>query len=210
MVDYYFVGPSGHKIERDNYPVGSIILPPARRGDIENLLNNEPSRIVLVDGVFDQQPAIGHREIYEAITLGWEVLGLSSMGAIRAYEMRNYGMKGIGHVYNMFVENPELTDDEVALHHIPNPIYTPITEALVNIRFIFNFFSDRHGISSEEGNIVVDKLKKFWFGDRTISQIENVMLEVDISPDKIKCFLGLIENNRVKEIDLMNFLNTKD
>ena len=71
--------------------------------DILKLLKQEfEGNIVIVDGIFQQVIAVGHAEIREALEKGIDILGMSSMGAIRAYEMRDLGMKGYGKVYDWF------------------------------------------------------------------------------------------------------------
>ncbi len=72
-----------------------IVLPPVKRGDVEKLISErEPGAMAIVDGLFQQCLSVGHAEIRSAVAAGWQVWGLSSMGAIRAYEMRNMGVRG--------------------------------------------------------------------------------------------------------------------
>ena len=61
---------------------------PIVRGDLSKLVSERPSgNIAIVDGIFHSRPAVGHAEIMDAMRCGWQVWGLSSMGAIRAVEM---------------------------------------------------------------------------------------------------------------------------
>src|SRR5207245_3105902 len=74
---------------------GIEVLPPVRRGDIEEIVSTHPPGVmVIVDGLFHQCLSVGHAEIRSAVAAGWRVWGLSSMGAIRAYEMRHLGVRG--------------------------------------------------------------------------------------------------------------------
>ncbi|MFN2530925.1 MAG: TfuA-like protein, partial [Pyrinomonadaceae bacterium] len=76
------------------------VLPPVKRGDIEKIVcMRKPAAMAIVDGLFHQCLSAGHAEIRLAVTSGWQVWGLSSMGAIRAYEMRDMGVRGYGRVY---------------------------------------------------------------------------------------------------------------
>src|SRR5207248_10056382 len=69
------------------------ILPPVKRGSVEAIVgSSDPGTMIIVDGQFHQCLSVGHVEIRVALKTGWEVWGLSSMGAIRAYEMRDLGM----------------------------------------------------------------------------------------------------------------------
>src|SRR4051812_45698286 len=100
-----FVGPTYEPIAPSRLieAAGFVPRPPASRGDIAALDDSHPGVIALIDGRFNEQLAVGHAELRRAIERGWDVWGLSSMGAIRAYEMRGLGMKGFGTVYQHFL-----------------------------------------------------------------------------------------------------------
>ena len=72
----------------------------------------------------------------DAIEQGWTVFGLCSMGAIRAYELRNFGMKGVGKVYQRFFQMEDFQDDELALFH--EPVF-PFTLPFVNFSTYSSF-----------------------------------------------------------------------
>ncbi len=110
------------------------IRSPVKRGDVEALAGVEPGVLVLVDGLFHDALAVGHIEIRNAVERGWQVWGLSSMGAIRAYEMRTLGVRGYGAVYERFYAEEDFQDDEVSLLHASAPDYTPISEPLIHLR----------------------------------------------------------------------------
>ena len=55
-----------------------------------------PDAIGIVDGFFHQQPSVWHREILYALSQGVPVFGGASMGALRAAELADYGMTGVG------------------------------------------------------------------------------------------------------------------
>ena len=71
---------------------------PAKRGDILLAVESGATVICLIDGVFHQDSAVGHREILHALKHGVRVIGASSMGALRAAEMDTFGMEGIGEI----------------------------------------------------------------------------------------------------------------
>src|SRR5476649_2546093 len=94
-ISYLFIGPSSYAIQLD-LPSNMKVMPPAKRGDIENLMAEyPPGTVVLVDGTYHSYPAVSHAEIRTAIEAGWTFWGLSSMGAIRAVELAPVGMKGM-------------------------------------------------------------------------------------------------------------------
>src|SRR5262249_38218406 len=71
------------------------LRPPAARGDVWRAMLDSPRVIVLIDGVFESQPSVWHREILEALAAGITVFGASSMGALRAVELASDGMIGV-------------------------------------------------------------------------------------------------------------------
>src|SRR5580765_2100861 len=68
------------------------VRPPIQRGDLLTLPHGDTGTLVIVYGLFQDCLAVSHAEIRDASNQGWIVWGLSSMGAIRAYEMRTMGI----------------------------------------------------------------------------------------------------------------------
>ncbi len=98
-----FAGPSAHGLAPSSLLDSATLLPPVRRGDVDRLVaGNDPGVIVICDGIFGSAAAVSHAEICNALDSGWDVWGVSSMGAIRAYELRSEGMRGFGYVYSLF------------------------------------------------------------------------------------------------------------
>ena len=94
-----FLGPSLAR-EEAKALVRCRLLPPARQGDVWKALAYRPRVLVLIDGVFELQPSVWHRELLATIDAGVTVFGASSMGALRAAEFDSHGMVGIGKVYD--------------------------------------------------------------------------------------------------------------
>ena len=120
----------------------AAFLPPARRGDVLAAIERfGPTTIGLVDGYFEQVPAVWHKELLFALSRGIRVAGASSMGALRAAELHSFGMIGVGRVFEAYVSGrflpfpePFMADDEVAVAHGPAELGYPATEAMVDIR----------------------------------------------------------------------------
>lgn len=116
-------------------------LPPARRGDIAAAVARGAETVVLIDGYFEQVPAVWHKEILWALSRGVRVCGAASMGALRAAELAPFGMLGVGRVFEAYragrfapFADPFEDDDEVAVVHGPAATGYAGTEALVDIR----------------------------------------------------------------------------
>lgn len=128
-----FTGPSLSKEEAKLIFENATYLPPIKRGDAEKALERGAKIIGIIDGVFHQDVAISPREIFEVLKKGVIVVGGSSMGALRAAELDEFGMIGVGKIYEMYKSGEIESDDEVAL--IFNPLtLEPLSEPLINIR----------------------------------------------------------------------------
>ncbi|MGH9414480.1 MAG: TfuA-like protein [Terriglobales bacterium] len=111
-------------------------LPPAAQGDVLRAALRGPEAIVLIDGQFDQVPAVWHKELLWAMQAGIHVYGSSSMGALRAAELHAFGMQGAGRIFEEFRDGRLEDDDEVAVTYAAvEGGYRATSEAMVNIRY---------------------------------------------------------------------------
>src|SRR4051794_9083188 len=101
MTDVVFVGPTmPHDAVTEALPCS--VRPPAAQGDVLRAVRAGASRIAIIDGYFENEPAVWHKEILHALSQGVPVLGAASMGALRAAELRVFGMVGVGWVYEQY------------------------------------------------------------------------------------------------------------
>jgi len=130
-----FLGPSLDLQQAQQVLPNACFHPPIQCGDMVNLLKLNPKRMIIIDGLYENTPAVWHKEILYALEQGVEVIGAASMGALRAAEMSYYGMKGVGQIYQWFESGELEDDDEVAvLHHGEQRQFSAINDAMVNIR----------------------------------------------------------------------------
>jgi hypothetical protein len=129
-----FVGPSLLPGDRDDHP-GVEWRPPAEAGDLLRLPRERPLTICLIDGYFDHRPAVRHKEILLLLSEGVRILGAASIGALRAAEMADFGMAGVGAIYRGYAGGRITGDDEVALVHGPAEWgWRPMSVPLVDVR----------------------------------------------------------------------------
>src|SRR4030095_14461617 len=128
-----FAGPS---IKRaDTAAPGVEFLPPAAEGDMYRAAWQGPRAIGLIDGYFEAQPAVWHKEILWAMSEGIHVFGAASMGALRAAELWSFGMIGVGAIFRAYRRGIINDDAEVAVLHGPAELgYPSVSEGLVNVR----------------------------------------------------------------------------
>ena len=125
-----FVGPTLPAAEAPGFEV----RPPAAQGDLYRAARTRPAAIGLIDGYFDERPAVWHKEILWALAEGIPVYGAASMGALRAAELHGFGMRGVGRIFEAYRDGQLTADDAVALvHGPPEAGYVAMSEPLVNI-----------------------------------------------------------------------------
>lgn len=129
-----FAGPTLQPGEVD-LGIETLWLPPVSQGDVFGLVRFAPRAIAIVDGYFERVPAVWHKEILWAMSNGIHVFGAASMGALRAAELHNFGMVGVGKIFEDFHNGTLTDDDEVAILHGPAEAgYPQLSEAMVDIR----------------------------------------------------------------------------
>lgn len=112
---------------------GLDLRPPAGRGSILRAVAGGAPAIGLVDGVYEYEPAVWHKEILYALSRGIPVLGAASMGALRAAECAPFGMVGIGGIFAEYASGARTADADVAVAHAPAELgFQPLSLALVD------------------------------------------------------------------------------
>lgn len=161
-----FLGPS-LDITRASDILDAEYFPPVKMGDIFRVCKQSPDAIVIIDGIFEQTPAVWHKEILYAIDKGIPVYGASSMGALRAAELDTFGMIGIGKIYEDFAAGKFEDDDEVAVVHANDGDHTVQSEAMVNIRYALNEAVRQGVIDAETENFLISEAKTTFYPERS-------------------------------------------
>jgi hypothetical protein len=128
-----FAGPSLPPSAR---PIDPCLVwrPPVQRDDIYHAALDRPTAIGIIDGRFDAVPSVRHREIAWAIERGIRVYGAASMGALRAAELADFGMKGVGRVFQWYRDGTLVDDGDVAVVHGPEELdYVQLSTPTVNL-----------------------------------------------------------------------------
>jgi hypothetical protein len=191
---------------------GVIVLPPVKRGDVTRIAQApEPGVLVIVDGYFHlENLSVGHLEMRLALKRGWEVWGLSSMGAIRAAEMHHMGVRGWGTVFERYRDDPDFRDDEVALLHEPNPPYREGTEPLVHMRAFLDDLVARGTLAGDQATGVLEELMGMWFGDRSLPRLgELISARKPELADELNAQFRNFDRFRLKALDLLSFLERR-
>ena len=153
---------------------------PIKRGDLNLALKERPNIIAIIDGVFHQNSAVGHKEILNVINSGVKVFGASSMGALRASELDTLGMVGIGYVYNQYASGEVESDDDVAVM-LDSESLQALSEPLINMKYVFTNAVNENIITENEKDELLDIAKKTYYPKRNYA---HTLSESDLDNDK--------------------------
>ncbi len=170
-----FAGPSLYGFDPPAAPGGAEAVEwrgPAAQGDVARAVVEGATAIGLVDGRYEDVAAPWHKEILYAIEAGVQIFGAASMGALRAAECAEFGMIGVGAVFERY-RSGELTDDAaVAQVHGPAELrYLPLSEALVNVEATIKRFRELRAVTEAEAAKLDASARALFFKERTYKRI---------------------------------------
>ena len=157
--------------------------PPIRHGDLYRLRASGIRKFVIIDGVFDLTTPVWHREILLLLREGCSIVGASSMGALRAVELKPYGMRGFGVVYDWYDSGVIEGDDEVALFHTDETMnFAALSQPLVNIRYNLQRAEDAGVLAANTHQVILKRIKQDYFGDRLPAALYRGIGDSDAEP----------------------------
>jgi hypothetical protein len=171
-------------------------------------LDDGVSVIGIIDGVFMGEAAVGHREIIDKLNSGVKVYGASSMGALRAAELKDFGMVGVGTIFDRYSNGDIEGDDEVALIFNPETL-EPLSEPLVNIRLNLEDAVRKGLLEGSEAARIIGCLKSLYFPKRSLSMLRGCM-ERYLASEKNRIVSDIYEHDYVdyKKEDAIELLAT--
>jgi len=201
-----FLGPSIPRLEA-GWILDADLRPPVKRGDLP-ALNDEVRVIGIIDGVFMGEAAVGHREIIDKLKCGVKVYGASSMGALRAAELKDFGMVGVGTIFDRYSKGEIEGDDEVALIFNPETL-EPLSEPLVNMRLNIENAMKKGWLEESEAVRIISCLKSLYFPKRTLKMLCDC-IERNLAHEKHRNVSDFFEHGYVdhKKEDAIELLTT--
>ena len=203
MTTCIFLGPS-LSLEDARVILPAIYLPPVRRGDVlAAVRRHDPEAIAIVDGYFEQVPAVWHKELLWTLDRGIALYGAASMGALRAAELAQFGMVGIGRIHEAYAtgrfppfDDPFGDDAEVAVVHGPAEAGYPATEALVDIRATLAAASEAGTIDAAEMRELMTAARSVFYKHRTW---RTVLDAASLPEDRLAALRDWLPRNRVRQ-----------
>lgn len=208
MIAIVFTGPSLPPSKAPVHP-GLEWRPPVRQGDVYMAAQSRPALIGIIDGYYETVATVWHKEILWAMAQGIHVYGAASIGALRAAELADFGMKGIGTIFQQFYTGALTGDDEVAVLHGPQEIdYIQVTEAMVNVRATIARALQLQLISRPTATTLLGIANSLFYKDRTYEAILNAATAQGVSGDALRCLAcwlpdGQIDQKRLDALEMI-------
>jgi hypothetical protein len=204
-----FVGPTLRR-EEVAAVCDATCLPPVAQGDVYRAAQQRPRAIGIIDGFFSGAPSVWHKEILWALSQGIPVFGSASMGALRAAELHQFGMRGIGRIFEAYRDGILEDDDEVAVVHGPAELgFLPVSEAMVNIRATLAR-AEGEGILSGPARRGLESFgKSLYFPERDWPTLLAAIGKSGISEADLNALLDWLPHGRVdqKRVDALAMLS---
>ena len=177
---------------------------PIKRGDLGHDIKENPDIIGIIDGVFHQNSAVGHREILDVMKRGVKVFGASSMGALRASELDSLGMQGIGHCYNQYASGIIDSDDDVAVM-LDSESLEALSVPLISMDYVFANAVSENIITNDEKDELVEISKSTFYPKRNYA---NTLAKSSLDDGKKSELINFIrESEDIKKQDAKELLN---
>ena len=183
--------------------------PPVRQGDVYLAALSGPAIIGIIDGYFEVVPTVWHKEILWAMAQGIHVYGGASIGALRAAELADFGMKGVGDIYEQYRSGGLTDDDEVAVMHGPEEIgYVQVTEAMVNVRATIDRALQIGIVGHDIAVALVRIAKSLFYKERTYEAIIQNVTKLGLAPAELGRLMSWLPEGKVdqKRIDALKLL----
>jgi hypothetical protein len=208
MTAVIFAGPSLPPRARPGV-AGLEWRPPLRSGDLYLAALRRPALIGVVDGYFETVPTVWHKEVLWAMSQGIHVYGASSIGALRAAELAEFGMNGVGQIYQQYRTGELTDDDEVAVLHGPAEIdYVQVTEAMVNVRATVAQALRSGIVQPDLAAALIEIAKSLFYKDRTYEAMLKLASGRGFAPAALDRFEAWLPQGQVdqKRIDAEEML----
>jgi hypothetical protein len=202
-----FIGPT-LSIDKAKEILDADYRPPAKKGDLLKLIPTAVKFVGLIDGYFLQDYPPTPIEVYNLLRKkDVLVFGSSSLGALRAVELKRFGMMGIGKIFNLFLKGIIDSDDEVAVTFTGYREYQ--SDALIDIRYNLFLAQKKQIIDKNTKRNILRIAKKTYFPYRTYDDILEKSKKVfSLQKKQIEDFGEYISKHKVslKEKDAITLL----
>lgn len=192
-----FCGPTlaGQKTLKESVKQNFIFHSPVKCGEILEARREGFSKILIIDGFFELTASVWHKEILDFIKNEGLILGCSSMGALRAAELEEYGMIGFGQIFQDFKNKTIRDDDEVTVSHLNQAQdFISLTDAMINIRYTVRNAVDKDLLHLDDAEKILNISKSTFYKKRNLKFL---VRELSKQTPRIIKFKNHLETNGI-------------
>lgn len=184
-----FVGPSLPPSDRRRFGPAVDWRPPVGRGDLDDL-GDADLTVVLVDGYLVHRHPPSPTEVFRLVQRGVTVWGCSSLGALRAAELRHHRVSGSGWVFDRVVDGTITADDELVAELDPRTNLA-CGVFLANLRFGLDVYLDAGHITECQRDDLLRRVGEWHFAARTVDAVRGAALSVGLESPTIDALLNM-------------------
>lgn len=166
---HVFSGPTLDPAEVRRLRPDAVAHGPVKHGDLFDPEIGEGDAVLIVDGLFHQSRALRHKEILHLLHRGAGVYGCSSIGALRAVELRDHGMVGLGRIYRQYARGEIEGDDEVAVAQSPSGNWQARSIPMVNVREMLRRALREGVVTAPQARGYVSLFRAIYYPQRTLA-----------------------------------------
>jgi hypothetical protein len=139
---------------------------------------------LIIDGIFHQSLSIWHKEVIWALQIPGvkAVYGASSMGALRAADMANFGMIGCGKIYEWYFEGVIVDEAAVASMYTASPRGELVASTVPTVNIYGSLLKglETGVIDSEQAEGMFSRAAAIHWTERTMRSLEPIGQLVDL------------------------------
>jgi hypothetical protein len=159
---------------------------------------------VLLDGVFNDSSAVQNIQILECIQAGVEVYGAASMGALRAVELQEFGMHGVGAIFKAYASRQLLREEELYVCYDPFTLRATTVPTIV-VRSAVALALGEGVLSIAEGEDLLSAAQSMNFTCRTWDGILDVAPQLK-RDDSFRALISSTTDYDIKRTDSIDCL----
>ena len=211
MTVFIYLGPTMSHAEARAI-LDAQYLPPVAMGELYTLVETSArpgDTIAIIDGVFEQVPAVWHKEILYALEKGMHVYGASSMGALRAAELHTFGMKGVGRIFEAYRDGQLTDDDDVAVAHATEDGgFRSLSHAMVSLRFGLEDLLERGVLAKQQHDALIEEAKGLHYSERSWAAVYSAAKRLGFGANILEAIRNLSRTYDAKAADARSLLKT--
>ena len=169
-----FIGPTLSR-RRCSALLAAEYLPPARKGSLNEIT---PGRVVaIVDGEIPPDAFLPECEVRAALDRDVVLFGAASVGAYHASNFADYGMHGVGWVYDQYRAGSLPSFDEIAVMYDPVSLHA-LSVPLVSVRFWLEGLIAASLLRPGDVNAILEELRRLPISDRDMEGVKRCITEL--------------------------------